>query len=133
MRFRSKPAGVVVGPITEGALNLPEDCRRALSVAGGAFKFTLTSPYMLARTLLDNHYHDFEKLTLAIADALAAQTGELDGACVQVDEANIPGNPAMVRWPPRRSTASSTAYATLADAAMRMVPGESQAEKSRRP
>jgi 5-methyltetrahydropteroyltriglutamate--homocysteine methyltransferase len=94
MRFRNKPAGVVVGPITEGALNLPEDCARAASVAGGPFKFTLTSPYMLARTLLDEHYHDFQKLTLAIADALAAQAAELDCACVQVDEANIPGNPA---------------------------------------
>lgn len=94
MRFRSKPAAVVTGPITEGFLNLPEDCARAASVAGGPFKFTLTSPYMLARTLLDEHYHDFEKLTLAIADALAAQAGELSCACVQVDEANIPGNPA---------------------------------------
>src|SRR5204863_5114818 len=86
MRFRNKPAGAVVGPITEGALNLPEDCARAATVAGGPFKFTLTSPYMLARTLLDEHYHDFQKLTLAIADALAAQAGELDCACVQVDE-----------------------------------------------
>src|SRR5258705_7592582 len=94
MRFRNKPAGVVVEAITEGALNLPEDCARVASVAGGPFKFTLTSPYMLARTLLDEHYHDFQKLTLAIADALAAQAGELDCACVQVDEANIPGNPA---------------------------------------
>ena len=93
MRFRSKPAGVVTGPITEGALNLPDDCARAASVAGGPFKFTLTSPYMLARTLLDEHYHDFAQLTLAIADALAAQARELDCACVQVDEANIPGNP----------------------------------------
>ena len=49
---------------------------------------------MLARTLLDEHYHDFAKLTLAIADALAAQMGDLSCACVQVDEANIPGNPA---------------------------------------
>lgn len=94
MRFRGKPAGVVTGPITEGALNLPEDCARAASVAGGPFKFTLTSPYMLARTLLDEHYENFEKLTLAIADALAAQAGELNCACAQVDEANIPGNPA---------------------------------------
>src|SRR5207249_590486 len=94
MRFRVKPAGVVVGKITEGVLNLPEDCARAASVAGGPFKFTLTSPYMLARTLLDEHYHDPEKLTLAIADALAAQAGDLACACVQVDEANIPGNPA---------------------------------------
>src|SRR5262249_20667701 len=51
MRFRNKPAAVVIGPITEGVLNLPEDCARAASVAGGPFKFTLTSPYMLARTL----------------------------------------------------------------------------------
>jgi 5-methyltetrahydropteroyltriglutamate--homocysteine methyltransferase len=94
MRFRLKPAAVVTGPITEGVLNLPEDCARAASVAGGPFKFTLTSPYMLARTLLDEHYRDFTKLTLALADALAAQVGDLNCACVQVDEANIPGNPA---------------------------------------
>jgi 5-methyltetrahydropteroyltriglutamate--homocysteine methyltransferase len=94
MRFRNKPAAVVTGPITEGALNLPEDCARAASVAGGPFKFTVTSPYMLARTLLDEHYRDFAKLTLAIADALAEQVGDLGCACVQVDEANIPGNPA---------------------------------------
>ena len=93
MRFRLKPAAVVVGPVTEGSLNLPEDCARAATVAGGPFKFTLTSPYMLARTLLDEHYRDFRALTLAIADALAAQVGELACACVQVDEANIPGNP----------------------------------------
>jgi 5-methyltetrahydropteroyltriglutamate--homocysteine methyltransferase len=94
MGFRAKPAAVVRGPVTEGVLNLPEDCARAAKVAGGDFKFTLTSPYMLARTLLDEHYHDFEALTLAVADAMAAQAAELDCACVQVDEANIPGNPA---------------------------------------
>lgn len=94
MRFRGKPAGVVVGPITEGTLNLAEDCARAASVAGGPFKFTVTSPYMLARTLLDEHYRDLRALTLAIADALAAQVAELECACVQVDEANVPGNPA---------------------------------------
>jgi len=93
MRFRSRPAGVVVGSIDEGTLNLPEDCARAAAVAGGPFKFTLTSPYMLARTLLDEHYRDFGWLTLAIADALAAQVRDLDCACVQIDEANIPGNP----------------------------------------
>jgi 5-methyltetrahydropteroyltriglutamate--homocysteine methyltransferase len=94
MRFRSRPAGVVSGPIHEGTLNLPDDCARASAAAGGPFKFTLTSPYMLARTLLDEQYRDLEALTLAIADALAAQAGQLDCACVQVDEANIPGNPA---------------------------------------
>ncbi|MBK8091999.1 MAG: methionine synthase [Verrucomicrobiaceae bacterium] len=94
MAFRSRPAAIVRGPITEGVLNLPEDCLRAKKVAGGAFKFTLTSPYMLARTLLDEHYHDFQALNMALADALAAQAAHLDCDCVQIDEANIPGNPA---------------------------------------
>lgn len=94
MGFRTKPAAVVRGPITEGSLNLADDCARAAAVAGGDFKFTLTSPYMLARTLLDLHYHNLEELTLAIADAIAAQVTDLDCACVQIDEANVPGNPA---------------------------------------
>jgi 5-methyltetrahydropteroyltriglutamate--homocysteine methyltransferase len=93
MRFRSKPAGVVEGPLEEGGLNLIADCRRAGSVAGGPFKFTVTSPYMLARTLLDKHYGDFSVLTLAIADILAAQVRSLPCECLQIDEANIPGNP----------------------------------------
>lgn len=93
MKFRSKPAGVVVGPVTEGSLNLPEDSVRADAVADGPFKFTLTSPYMLARTLLDEYYRNIAQLTLAIADALAAQVASLTCACVQIDEANVPGNP----------------------------------------
>lgn len=93
MSFRRKPAGVVDGPLSEGVLDLPEACRRSAAVAGGDFKFTLTSPFMLSRTLLDNHYGDFEALTLGIADVLAAQVGELACSCVQVDEANIPGSP----------------------------------------
>jgi 5-methyltetrahydropteroyltriglutamate--homocysteine methyltransferase len=48
---------------------------------------------MLSRTLLDHHYRDFSALTLALADVLAAQMPGLPAACVQVDEANIPGNP----------------------------------------
>lgn len=93
MGFRVKPAGVVYDALGEGSLDLLEACARSASVAGGPFKFTLTSPFMLARTLLDNHYHDFDALTLAIADVLAEQVAELPCACVQVDEANIPGSP----------------------------------------
>ncbi|MDD5199683.1 MAG: cobalamin-independent methionine synthase II family protein [Terrimicrobiaceae bacterium] len=94
MKFRAKPAGVVEGPIGEGGLNLWADCERARSAAGGgAFKFTVTSPYMLARTLLDRNYGSFEKVTMALAEVLAAQLGDLPCACVQVDEANVTGNP----------------------------------------
>ena len=94
MQFRRKPAGVVEGPIGEGSLNLFADCELAASVAGGPFKFTITSPYMLARTLLDNHYGSFEQLLSAIANVLAQQVAGLPCSCLQIDEANIPGNPA---------------------------------------
>lgn len=93
MTFRRKAAGVVENLITEGSLNLLADCEAAASVAGGPFKFTVTSPYMLARTLLNDYYVNFEEMLLAIADVLAAQVRGLPCACVQVDEANIPGNP----------------------------------------
>lgn len=91
--WRAKPAGIVREPLSEGALNLLEDCQRAAAVANGPFKFTVTSPYMLARTLLDEHYGDLEALTMAIADVLAKQVRGLPCHCVQIDEANIPGNP----------------------------------------
>ena len=93
MGFRSKPAAVVRESLHGGGLNLIEDCTRTGGVAGGAFKFTVTSPYMLARTLLDTHYGDFESLTMAIADVLAEQVKGLPCSCLQVDEANIPGSP----------------------------------------
>ncbi len=94
MGFRRKPAGVVVGALGEGSLNLKADCEAAAAVASGDFKFTVTSPYMLSRSLLDTHYKNFEALTMAIAEVLAAQVAGLPCACVQVDEANIPGNAA---------------------------------------
>ncbi len=94
MAFRAKPAAVVHDALGEGSLNLHDDCCRAAAVAGGPLKFTITSPYMLSRTLLDRHYNDFEKLTMTIAEILARQVVGLPCACLQVDEANIPGNPA---------------------------------------
>ena len=60
---------------------------------GWQLKFTLTSPFMLARMLLDLHYNDVEELTMAIADCLARQVSDLPSVCVQVDEANVPGSP----------------------------------------
>jgi 5-methyltetrahydropteroyltriglutamate--homocysteine methyltransferase len=48
---------------------------------------------MLSRTLLDNYYNDFEALTMAVAEVLSCQVAGLPCACVQIDEANIPGNP----------------------------------------
>src|SRR4051794_4083374 len=93
MKFRRKAAGVVEAALGEGSLNLLADCELASSVAGGPFKFTVTSPYMLARTLLDRYYPDFQSLLMDIADTLASQVVNLPCDCLQVDEANIPGNP----------------------------------------
>ena len=94
MGFRAKPAAVVDSALSEGSLDLLSDCTRAGAVAGGPFKFTLTSPYMLARTLLDHHYGDFEALLMGVAEVLAEQVRGLPCDCIQIDEANIPGNPA---------------------------------------
>ena len=93
MGFRVKPAAVVDEALTEGTLDLLTDCQRAAEVADGPLKFTVTSPYMLARTLLDKHYGDFEGLLMGVADVLAGQVEGLPCSCLQVDEANIPGNP----------------------------------------
>src|SRR4051794_19659637 len=94
MKFRRKAAGVVDAALGEGSLNLLADCELAASVAGGPFKFTVTSPYMLARTLLDNYYRHFEPMLMGIAGVLGQQVAGLPCDCLQVDEANIPGNPA---------------------------------------
>ena len=93
MSFRAKPAGVVDSAIGEGSLNLVADCERVVQTAGRKVKFTVTSPYMLARTLLDNHYNDFEALLMALAEVIAVQIREIDCECVQIDEADITGNP----------------------------------------
>lgn len=93
MGFRRKAAGVVEAGISEGSLNLLGDCELAEAAANGPFKFTITSPYMLARTLLDRHYGQFEELVMAIAEVLACQVTGLPCACLQIDEANIPGRP----------------------------------------
>jgi 5-methyltetrahydropteroyltriglutamate--homocysteine methyltransferase len=91
--FRRRPSGVVEGPVGEGTLDLVEAARRVAALTDSPLKFTLTSPYMLARMLLDTHYHDLRELTLALADVLAAQVPSIDAAVIQVDEANLPGRP----------------------------------------
>jgi 5-methyltetrahydropteroyltriglutamate--homocysteine methyltransferase len=98
MRFRTRPPGVVEGPVGAGTLNLPIPCARAKALATQPFKFTLTGPHMLAKTLHDLHYGDPEALAHAIADVLAAQVKHLQADVVQVDEANLPGHPSEWKW-----------------------------------
>jgi 5-methyltetrahydropteroyltriglutamate--homocysteine methyltransferase len=93
MGFRARPAGVVHGPIGEGTLDLPSAYDLVRPLAARPLKFTVTSPYMLAKTLLDTHYRDRRALVLALAEVLRRQVDGIDAAVVQVDEANLPGSP----------------------------------------
>jgi 5-methyltetrahydropteroyltriglutamate--homocysteine methyltransferase len=98
MAFRAQPAGVVRGPIDEGSLNLPAAWSSVKGLTDRPLKFTLTAPYMLAKTLVDEHYGSLPALTMAIAEVLRQQVAGIDAAVVQVDEANLPGHPQDASW-----------------------------------
>ncbi|MBL8839432.1 MAG: methionine synthase, partial [Alphaproteobacteria bacterium] len=98
MGFRTRPPGVVDGPVDSGTLDLPLACRRARNLTKQPFKFTVTGPHMLAKTLVDHHYRDIARLADAIADALAHQVAHCEADIVQLDEANLPGSPDEWEW-----------------------------------
>jgi 5-methyltetrahydropteroyltriglutamate--homocysteine methyltransferase len=91
--FRARPAGIVRQALSEGALNLRADYENFSRLTRSRLKFTVTSPYMLAKTLLDEHYRNLENLVLELAGILAQQIEGIDAAVIQVDEANLPGSP----------------------------------------
>lgn len=93
LEFRTRPAGVIRETLDEGTLDLAADFESVASLAAAPLKFTVTSPYMLAKTLLDAHYGDLRELVLALADVLRQQVECIDAAVLQVDEANLPGSP----------------------------------------
>ena len=98
MAFRTQPAGVVRGPIGEGTLNLPAAWNFVKPLTSTPLKFTVTSPYMLAKTLVDRHYGDLRAMTFALAEVLRRQVAEIDAPVVQVDEANLPGHAEDADW-----------------------------------
>jgi 5-methyltetrahydropteroyltriglutamate--homocysteine methyltransferase len=98
MKFRSKPAGIVEGPIVEGKLNLKEDYDRMKVLTDHPLKFTVTGPHMLCKTLVDRQYGSREALCEALADVLADQVSEIESDVVQIDEANLTGHPEEAEW-----------------------------------
>lgn len=98
MGFRAQPAAVVEGPLTEGALDLPSAWQFVKDLTTTPLKFTVTSPYMLAKTLLDRHYGDIRQLTMAVAQVLRGQVEAIDAPVLQVDEANLSGHPEDAAW-----------------------------------
>jgi 5-methyltetrahydropteroyltriglutamate--homocysteine methyltransferase len=94
MEFRAQRAGVVRGKLGEGSLNLPAAYEFVKGLTTKPLKFTVTSPYMLAKTLPNLHYAELRSLALDLAEILRRQVQAIDAAVVQVDEANLPGTPA---------------------------------------
>jgi 5-methyltetrahydropteroyltriglutamate--homocysteine methyltransferase len=98
MAFRTQPAGIVVGEIGEGTLNLPRDYELTRSLTTRPLKFTCTGPHMLTKTLPDRHYASRPELAMAIARVLRRQLESIHAEVVQIDEANISGHPGDREW-----------------------------------
>jgi len=96
--YQLPAAGVVVGKIEEGTLNLPRDCEFARVLTKSRFKFTCTGPHMLARLLNNTFYPDLPELAMAIAAVLRRQLELVEADTVQLDEASIAGYPQDTRW-----------------------------------
>lgn len=92
-QFRAKPPGIVVGPLGPGKLRLKQDYRLYRDLTRQPKKFTVTSPYMLAKMLADEYYNDLADLVMALADLLKQQIRDIDADVIQVDEANVTGHP----------------------------------------
>ena len=101
MSFRTRPPGVVDGPLSSGTLDLSSACARAKRLTHQPLKFTLTGPHMLAKTLVNKHYADVAAVADALADVLAEQVRYCQADVVQVDEANLPGSPDEWKWASR--------------------------------
>ena len=96
--FRTQPAGVVRDKIGEGTLNLPADWESVKNLGAQSMKFTVTSPYMLAKTLLDQKYGEMPALTMDLAKVLRKQVEAIDAPIVQIDEAHLTGHPEDEGW-----------------------------------
>jgi 5-methyltetrahydropteroyltriglutamate--homocysteine methyltransferase len=98
LAFRKAPGGVVRGPVGEGRLDLAGSWDDVRGLTTTPMKFTVTSPYMLARSLADEHYGDARALAHDLAVVLAEQIADIAAAAVQVDEAELPGHPEDIAW-----------------------------------
>jgi len=90
--FRAQPPGIVVGAVSAGRLNLKADYDLYADLTPLPKKFTVTSPYMLAKTLADEHFGDVAALVAAIGDVLREQVRAIDADVIQIDEAHVTGH-----------------------------------------
>ncbi len=90
--FRAKPPGIVVDHLQPGTLDLKSDYELYRDLTAKPKKFTVTSPYMLAKMLADQHYNNLGALVMGLADVLKQQLAGIDADVIQIDEANVTGN-----------------------------------------
>lgn len=91
-------AGMAVGKIEEGTLNLPGDFEFTRGLTKSPLKFTCTGPHMLARSLTNAYYKDVAHLAMDIAAVLRRQIELVEADTVQIDEACIVGYPEDAPW-----------------------------------
>jgi 5-methyltetrahydropteroyltriglutamate--homocysteine methyltransferase len=91
-------AGMVIGKIGDGTLNLHRDYEFTRVLTKQPLKFTCTGPHMLARVLTNCFYPDVPDLAMDLAVALRRQLELVEADVVQQDEASIVGFPQDASW-----------------------------------
>lgn len=96
--YRLLTAGIVVGKIGDGTLNLPRDAEFACALTRLPYKFTCTGPHMLSRLLTNCYYKDLPELAMDLAQVLRRQLELVEVGTVQLDEASLVGHPEDAPW-----------------------------------
>jgi len=91
--FRAQPPGIVVDALGAGSLDLKADYELYAPLTTLPKKFTVTSPYMLAKMVANEHYGNLEDLVMGLAEVLREQVLKIGADVIQVDEANLTGHP----------------------------------------
>ena len=91
-------AGMVVGKIGEGRLNLPRDYEFVAPLTKVPLKFTCTGPHMLSRMVTNCYYKNTPDLAMDLAVMLRRQVESIEANTVQLDEACIAGYPQDSSW-----------------------------------
>ncbi|MCX7602659.1 MAG: methionine synthase, partial [Bryobacteraceae bacterium] len=85
LAYRTDPAGIVIGPVGPGVLNLRRDFEFTRRLTEKPLKFTCTGPHMLAKVLTDRFYGSRADLAMAIAEVLARQLSLVNADVIQLD------------------------------------------------
>jgi len=96
--YRLLTAGMAVGKIQDGTLNLPGDYEFVRALTKSPLKFTCTGPHMLSRVLTNCAYNSVGELAMDLAAVLRRQVEFIEADVVQLDEASIVGYPEDAPW-----------------------------------